>query len=73
MGQLLGRTIVVPLCPRVPVAEEMEQSPQTLPNHNSFFLSVIRYIDLLFKTITELVNMVSGCKTKRLAVTDVSF
>lgn len=31
-----------------------------------FFLSVIRYIDLLFKMVMELVNMVSGCKTNDL-------
>lgn len=60
----LGRTSIISLCLRDPVAEEVELSPWALPNHNCFFLSVIRYIDLLFKIITELVNMVSGCKTK---------
>lgn len=62
--QLLGRTNIISLCLRDPVAEEVELSPWTLPNHNCFFLSVIRYIDLLFKIIIELVNMASGCKTK---------
>lgn len=31
-----------------------------------FFLSVIRHIDLLYKMVMELVNMVSGCKTNDL-------
>lgn len=44
----------------------MELCPQTLANHKCLFLSVIRYIDLLFRIIIELVNMLAGCKTKDL-------
>lgn len=66
-GQLLSRTVVT-LDLKALVAEGVELSPCLLPNHSYFFLSVIRYIDRLFKIIIELVNVASEYKTQDLVL-----